>query len=128
MTIGATVDTIVAGRTLARVAVETDASADQFLSGLAFENLQRIANPASSARMLQAGRIDAWVQSATAAQEIWGELGLEPELNAGKPIYSVPVYVTAGLDYPPDIAQAYRVAIQSLVADGSVVRIMENYQ
>lgn len=116
------------GRHLARIAVETDASADRFLTGLGFENLVRISNPASSARMLHAGRIDAWAQSATAALELWEDLKLAPELHASAPIYSVPVYVTAGLDYPDDLVEIYRRAIHSIIADGTVGRLIAQYE
>ncbi len=123
----APVNSLEEGRALNRIAVETDASADQFLTSMGFDNLVRIANPASSARMLQAGRVDAWAQSAIAANGVWDDLNLSPRLLAGAPIYAVPVYVTAGLRYPKDLAEIYREAIQSLVADGTVLRILENY-
>lgn len=128
LSLKAPVNNIEEGRHLARIAVETDASADRFLTGLGFDNLVRLPNPASSARMLHAGRIDAWAQSATAALELWHELKLAPNLYASAPIYSVPVYVTAGLKYPADLAEIYRGAIQSIVADGTVAALVAEYE
>ena len=127
MTITKQINTLEEGRKLNRVAVETDASADQFLTGLGFENLVHIANPASSAQMLQAGRIDAWVQSPRAARHLWDQLGLRTKLHVGASMYSVPIYVTAGLGYPDELAFAYQNAITAMISDGTVERILTKY-
>lgn len=128
MTLGTPINSIEEGRKLTSIGVETESSADQFLSSLGFENLVRIASTASSAQMLQAGRIDAWAQSATAAQGLWDDLGLQPALQTGDAIYSVPIYVTAGLQYPDDIAAIYQKAIKSIVTDGTVAGILAKYR
>ncbi|WP_299733655.1 transporter substrate-binding domain-containing protein [uncultured Tateyamaria sp.] len=128
LTVGAPVNTIEEGRQLGSIGVEISASAYQLLSGLGFENLVEIANPLSSARMLHAGRIDAWAQSSKAATGVWNGLGLEPPLQAGDPIYAVPVYVVAGLGFPDELAEIYKTAIESLVADGTAARIISSYE
>jgi polar amino acid transport system substrate-binding protein len=122
------INTLAEGRALNRIAVETDSSADRFLTGQGFENLVRLANPASSARMLHAGRVDAWVQSGTAATVIWGENSLAPALQIGDPVYSVPIFLTAGLSYPDEAALAYQTAILGMVADGTVASILARYR
>ncbi|MFL4472266.1 substrate-binding periplasmic protein [Tateyamaria armeniaca] len=128
LTVGDRVNTIEEGRQLGSIGVETSASAYQLLSGLEFDNLVEIANPLSSARMLHAGRIDAWAQSSKAATGVWNELGLEPPLQVGDPIYAVPVYVVAGLGFPDELADIYKNAIESLVADGTAARIISSYE
>lgn len=128
LSIGPAINTLQEGRALDSIAVETDASANQFLSSMGFENLARIPNPASSARMLQAGRVVAWAQSVIAANRMWADLDLGPELQAGDPIHILPVYVAAGLDYPDDLAEIYATSINSLTSDGSVARIIASYE
>lgn len=127
MTVSKQINTLEDGRKLNRVAVETYASADQFLTGLGFDNLVHIASPTSSAQMLQAGRIDAWVQSPRAAQHLWDQLELRTKLHVGAPMYSVPIYVTAGLGYPDELTFAYQNAITAMISDGTVEQILKQY-
>ncbi|MEM6373300.1 MAG: transporter substrate-binding domain-containing protein [Pseudomonadota bacterium] len=128
LTMGDTVNNLEAGRDLRSIGVETGASADQFLSNIGFENLVRLSGPSSSARMLHAGRIDAWAQTGSVASGMWQQLDLAPPVQIGPPIYSVPVYITAGLGIAEQTASAYRAAIDSMLADGTVVRILAAYK
>ena len=78
--------------------------------------------------MLSAGRIDAWVQSRPAASRLWEELNLAPALQVGASVYSVPVYLAAGLNFSQDIALEYEAAVTEMLADGTVRRIIDEYK
>ncbi|MEM6312083.1 MAG: transporter substrate-binding domain-containing protein, partial [Pseudomonadota bacterium] len=82
LTIGDPINTLDEGRTRSAIGVVKDSSGDTVLTSLGFENLVRVASSSSNARMLNAGRIDAWVQSERAARSIWAQLGLQTALQA----------------------------------------------
>ena len=128
MSVGSPINTIEHARTLAAVALERDSFADRFVRGFEFKNLVYQSSLESSARMLNAGRVDAWVQSGVNAASIWGELGLEQPLLSSEPIASIPIYITAGLGFPSDAAVAYSDAIKSMINDGTVAEIIASYR
>lgn len=128
LTTSVPIDTLDDGRRLTSIGVETDSFADQYLTRIGFENLVRVSAPTSSARMLSAGRIDAWVQSRPAASRLWEELNLAPALQVGASVYSVPVYLAAGLNFSQDIALEYEAAVTEMLADGTVRRIIDEYK
>ena len=128
LTTSVPIDTLDDGRRLTSIGVETDSFADQYLTRIGFENLVRVSATTSSARMLSAGRIDAWVQSRPAASRLWEELNLAPALQVGASVYSVPVYLAAGLNFSQDIALEYEAAVTEMLADGTVRRIIDKYK
>ncbi|MEL6808947.1 MAG: transporter substrate-binding domain-containing protein [Pseudomonadota bacterium] len=128
LTIGSPINTLDEGRTLSAIGVVKDSSGDTVLTSLGFENLVRVASSSSNARMLHAGRIDAWVQSERAARSIWAQLGMQTALQAGDPIHSVPMYAVAGPEFPDDVADLYRTAIMNMVEDGTVAGIFAEFR
>lgn len=127
ISIGKRIDTIEEARKLAQVGVETGSSADRHLTSLGFENLVRMVSPDRSARMLAVGRIDAWLLTATVANTIWEQLDLKQELIVGDVILNLPIFMVAGRDFPKDTAAIYKVAIEGLIADGTVATIIAKY-
>ncbi|MEL6451832.1 MAG: transporter substrate-binding domain-containing protein [Pseudomonadota bacterium] len=127
LTVGASDQDAVDTRTLRSIAVETGASADEYLTTAGYANLTRLSAPESSARMLHAGRVAAWVQTRSVAKSMWKKLRLDPPVKVGATLYSVPVFFAAHPDFPSDVAAAYRAAIDEMLRDGTVDAILAKY-
>lgn len=128
MSVGSPVNTIKDARRLGSVALERESFADQFVREMALGNLVYQTTLESSARMLNAGRVDAWVQSSINATSIWGQLELDTPLFISPPIQSIPIYVTAGLGFPVEATQAYSNAIETMIEDGTIADIIASYR
>ncbi|MCR9256507.1 MAG: transporter substrate-binding domain-containing protein [Alphaproteobacteria bacterium] len=127
-TVGAPIDNLEAARKLDRIGVETDASMDVFLTKIGFTNIERVDSPTTNAQKLRAGRIDAWALTHSLAVWTWKKAGIDQPLTSGTAIRTAPVYVVAGLNYPPDRVAAYRATLRGMKADGSIRAILERYR
>ena len=127
-TLGAPINSLDEARTLTTIGVEESSSPDVFLSDRGFENLLRLPGPDSSARMLRAGRIDAWLIPANLAQEAWDRLGFTEALTVGAVVHEYPIYIATGKALAPDISEAYRDAVQAMKADGTLAAILLKYR
>ena len=128
MSIGTPVNTIEEARSLTRIGVESGSTGDRYLSELGFENLERQASPDFTARMLAAGRIDAWMLSETLAKSVWRDLGQTRTLSTGGEIFAVPIFLVAGTAFPETIAALYRQTIEDMRADGTLAAIVATYE
>ena len=123
----APVNNLEAARALQSVVVETGTTGETLLTQLEFANVTRMHDPAASARMLEAGRVDAWFLTERNMQRVWATLNASPPLVFGDVIHSVPISIVASKALPEDIATAYRVAVQSMFEDGTLGDILKRY-
>ncbi|MEM1343477.1 MAG: transporter substrate-binding domain-containing protein [Pseudomonadota bacterium] len=115
-------------RRLGSIGVETASTGDALLSRLEFDNVERVSSPATNASKLNAGWIDAWLLTQALAASVWAELDFERELIAGEIMFETPIYLVAGPQFPKALAQQYRAAIKDMAADGTIQRILSQYE
>ncbi len=115
-------------RALDKIGVEADSTGDTVLTGMGFQNLERLAGPEMSARMLDAGRIDAWVLTRPLAETVWQRMGLKRQLIPGVILFEVPIYMVAGLGFPEEDALSYRRTIAGMHGDGTVTYLLDKYE
>lgn len=128
LTLDVKINTLEDARHLTAIGVESGTTGDDLLTRHGFHNISRVAEPAQNARMLDAGRIDAWLLTPSLANTIWHQEGHTQRLIAGTPIIDTPIYLAAGLGFPKDVAARYRAAIAAMHADGSIDDILTSYR
>ena len=126
-TISGPINDIETARELPSIAVESGTTADVYLTELGFENLVRVGTTEASSRMLTAGRVDAWFQNERAIEQAWERLETPPPLLMGAVLHEVPIFLTASLGLPEETAKAYREAILSMKADGTLGALIRRY-
>ena len=127
LTLGDPIDTLDAGRSLARIGVETGSALDVFLTTRGFTNLERVDRPEINAKKLLAGRIDAWALAKNSALWTWKGLQIGRRLTAGAALARADVYVVAGRDFPPDLAEAYARVINEMRESGEIEMVIARY-
>ena len=127
LTMGDPVDSVWDASKLGNIGVETGSTGDRYLTELGFENLVRLEDPDISARMLHAGRIDAWMLTKPLASTVWRRLGYDTQPTYGEVVLELPVFLVAGLTFPADVAEAYRETIEVMKADGTIEAIRAKY-
>ena len=128
ITLGAAINTLEAARALPSITVERGTTADVFLTSRGFNNLRRVANPIVSARMLAAGRTDAWLLANRLAAETWFNLDLDGSLTFGATQHEVPIYLVASRALDPDVTAKYRAALAEMKRDGAMDAILGRYE
>lgn len=96
------------------------------LLSFGINNLEASNSEADNARLLQAGRIDAWFALRAVGRATWAELGFAPqELQAGDTIATMPFWLVASNSMSPATVMRLRAAYQKLRHDGQYNRIVE---
>lgn len=121
------INSLEAARLVSSVVVESGTTADVLLTDLGFQNVVRVRSPASSARMLKAGRVDAWFQSETILKQAWQQLRFPDGPVLGVLIHEVPIYLIASPALPKEVSETYRTAIESMTSDGTLDQIWARY-
>ncbi|MEP5730088.1 MAG: transporter substrate-binding domain-containing protein [Sulfitobacter sp.] len=119
--------TLNTARAFSSIVVELGTTADDYLTEQGFTNLVRVNSPESSARMLEAGRVEAWFQDERVFLQEWGALNFTSPLVMGDVFLRVPVFLVASPMYPAERAEAYRNAIESMKADGTLDALWSKY-
>ncbi len=114
-------------RTASSIVVESGTTSDVLLTELGFENLVRVKAPDASARMLAAGRVDAWFQDGTVMDLVWRQVEISDDLLMGDVVHEVPVFLVASPALPVTVADAYRAAVESMRADGTLDALSDRY-
>jgi hypothetical protein len=110
---------------LKAIAVEKGTYKVAKLSRLGLTNLTETYEPIDCARLLQAGRVNAWYTEADAAVHIWKSAGFDPRLLVVGAIQdSSDSYIVANLGYPPENIKRIRATWKTMVADGTVNRYL----
>lgn len=91
-------------------------------------NLVPVPSEEAGARMLAAGRVDAWFTYSLRARSIWKDLGYPPkELVIGEPVDTGSIYLAANRAFPADVANRIGAMISTFHVDGTEARIYERY-
>ncbi len=114
-------------RRLTRIAIESGTTAEAMLSELGYDNTVLTVSPESSARMLAAGRVDAWFQAEENMRQVWNRLGITTTLSLGEIAREVPIYLVASTALREDVADSYRSAVEDMRADGTLDAIWRFY-
>lgn len=92
------------------------------------EGLTNIGNETSdldNARMLAAGRVDAWLAPSTVGRAVWDELHLDPAiLQASAPVAALSFWIVASKNFDPAILARLRNAYAELVKTSEYDRIV----
>ncbi len=126
-TTGAPVNDLEAARQLQSIVLETGTTGDNLLAQNGFDNVTRLQDPMASARMLAAGRVDAWLLTQSNMERVWKALNAEPPLTFGAVVHVVPIALVASPTLPRDVSDAYRTAIQGMKEDGTLNAILVKY-
>lgn len=121
------VNTLDEARALSSVVLEGGTTSDTILSRMEFDNVTRTTSPQSSAKMLAAGRVDAWLLTESLMQRVWDELGLDAPVVFGDVVHSVPICIVASATLPKEVSEAYRQAVVSMQKDGTMQALMARY-
>ena len=114
-------------RDLQAVVVEIGTTAEALLDNHGFDNLIRVTSPEASARMLAAGRADAWILSDRLMRKTWADLGLSDALIFGDVVHETPIFLVASPTLPAEVSAAYRRAIEGMRRDGRFQQLAERY-
>lgn len=126
-TLSGSVNDLETARRLSAIVVEQDTTADVFLTGKGFDNLVRVSAPEASARMLQAGRADAWLLDQTLTRMVWRQLQFPEPLTFGEPLIEVPIFLVASTGLLEEVAQGYQQAIDAMRTDGTLDALWRKY-
>ncbi len=77
--------------------------------------------------MVTHGRVDAWLTSEPIADKYVTQNQTDMPLVVGQPVYEISAFIASSPDLSPDIAEAYRAAFETMVADGTIARIADKY-
>ncbi len=125
--LGPAIDDVETARSLPLIALEHGTTGDSFLQRLGFDNIVRLNDPRSSARMLAAGRVSAWLLTESLMQKVWSDLGESRALTFGDVVHEVPIFLVASQDLSPETSEAYRLAVMSMKEDGTLDEILRKY-
>lgn len=128
LTAAAPVDSLAAARGLGKVGVEDRTAMDDFLTSQGFANLERADRAELNARKLDAGRIDAWFLTDSLALWAWKQSGLSKPLTVGRAISSSDVYIVGDKDFPRELADQLRAAVEEMHADGTIQSLIGKYR
>ena len=126
-TVTGRIDDLETARAARAIVLEAGTTGDALLTKLGFTNLIRTHSPESSARMLEAGRADAWLLTERLMGQVWGRLNIATELTFGNVVHEVPICLVASPAMPKELLTAYREAVVSMKADGTLVRLQARY-
>lgn len=127
-TTGAAVNSIKEAQALNRVSTLAGTPRERRLKEAGLSNLQASKDTDTAARLLTAGRVDAWYTFDHRALYAVKASGINPdEVTVGTPIRSTPLWLASHLDFDPAVAKALSAALADMHADGTYDTIMNKY-
>ncbi|WP_306115141.1 ABC transporter substrate-binding protein [Roseovarius sp. MMSF_3305] len=121
------IETLDQARKLHSIAVPQSGVADIFLTSRGFDNLFRVSSSETAFLMLTHGRVDAWLTSEPIARKYVAQNQTGVTLAVGQPVHELTAFIASSPDLSPDIAEAYRAAVETMRTDGTIARIAEKY-
>jgi ABC-type amino acid transport substrate-binding protein len=110
------------------VAVLPGGSFERELEQAGITNIEAIDDPQRCAKMLQAGRADAWYTLDVRAAYTWKKSGFPAEaLVLGKPTSRQHMFIAGNKDIAPEIKQKLQAAYDSMVRDGTYASLVRKY-
>lgn len=110
---------------LPRVSVMRGSELQGMLQSFGLENFETTNSEIDNARLLQAGRIDGWFALRAVGRATWAQLKFDPaELQASEAFATLPFWIAASTDLPPQTIAGLRTAYRATRADGRYRRII----
>jgi polar amino acid transport system substrate-binding protein len=110
------------------VSVRGDTQQEKHLKDAGLTKLDLQENPEISAKMLDAGRVDAWYTHDLRAFNVWNGLGLDvSKLVGGTKIATEKQFLAGHKDIPADVSKKLSDAMESMVKDGAYGTIFAKY-
>jgi polar amino acid transport system substrate-binding protein len=114
-------------RKFASIGVAQSTPWGDFLQQNEFNNLDRAANEVTNAKKLIAGRFNAWYTSELRARDLLRTEGYTGKIVVSEPFRTEVNWLAAGPNFPPDIADRLKKAIDGIKADGTYDRLYQKY-
>jgi polar amino acid transport system substrate-binding protein len=122
------IDSIEQARTVSSITVVPVSPQEKDLRDAGINSLELIENPQTSAKMLESGRVDAWLTHDLRAAYIWKKLGFAPDqLVMGKPMRNEQIFLAGHKDIQPGLAVKLQAAMDSMVKDGTYDGLYRKY-
>lgn len=110
---------------LPRVSVMRGSELQGMLESFGLENFETTNSEIDNARLLQAGRIDGWFALRAVGRATWAQLKFDPaELQASEAFATLPFWIAASSDLPPQTVASLRAIYRATRADGRYRRIV----
>ena len=110
------------------VSVRGDTQQEKHLKDAGLAKLDLQENPEISAKMLDAGRVDAWYTHDLRAFNVWASLGYDvSKLVAGTKLATEKQFLAGHKDIPADVSKKLADAIDSMVKDGTYGTMFAKY-
>jgi len=120
------VNSIESARLLESVAVYRGTSHETFLLKNAFNNLSK-ASSVTNARMLNAGRVEAWYSSIPEAKWLWKSLAFENNLIPGKIIHKSSLWMAGSIHFDRKLIPYFQSSLNEIHKDGTYKNIFDKY-
>lgn len=112
-----------------RVGVLLGAHTETLLRQMGFDNIERLTDYETGARMLKLGRIDVWAASRLAMPYLYRTQEADPaDLDFGATIARNDVYLAASVDIPNATIAAWQKALDRMHAQGRVTEITNRFR
>jgi ABC-type amino acid transport substrate-binding protein len=122
------VDSMEQAKSLGSVTVVPVSPQEKDLRDAGITKLELIENPQLSAKMLESGRVDAWLTHDLRAAYIWKKLGFASNLLVlGKPMRTEQIFLAGHKDISPELGAKLQAGMDSLVGDGTYDRLYRKY-
>jgi len=117
-------------RKLERVGVWRGTSMESELWQDGFKNIVAVSNDMALAKMLTAGRFDAWYGSLSEAAYQFRDLDVanREKIRFGRPVHSDPIWLAGGVSLPGSVVVRLQAALQSMRRDGIIRAITKHYE
>lgn len=98
------------------------------LTAAGLTNLKPATDPATSATLLNKGRVEAWYTFDHRARYLTKAQGFDPAtIVTGAPIVEAPLWLASNTTFDPEIAAQLKASIEELKADGTYGKIVSKY-
>ena len=110
------------------VAVNRGAPTGKILKAKGFTRIFPVASEASCAKMLLAGRLDAWYTSDLITQHTMKQLGEDlTKIRRSVSSHRIDMYIAASLQVPNDVVAQWQAHLDAMKADGAYEAILMEY-
>ncbi|HET9238594.1 MAG TPA: transporter substrate-binding domain-containing protein [Oligoflexus sp.] len=109
----------------ARICTLRGSATEELVKRHQLSRLEVVATNDTCARLLKAGRVEAWLAARRAAFASYAQVGYDPaELRAGLVLEEWPLYLAASKAVPEADLQRWKQEIQKMKSDGTMERLL----
>lgn len=123
----APISSIESAKQLKTIGVLQDSAQLNFLKQADMKNLEPVPNDATNAKKLIAGRIDGWYTYDERVNYQLRQSGYQGKIVPGTAFQQVEIWLAGGPNFPADVADKLRQAVEQVRADGTYERIRAKY-